>query len=324
MILDFFTYDQVFDDFEKRLFRAICAIAMLATLYRLIEDLADQYYSFAIYAHSIALVVFALFLYLSLRYAKIHTLIFPFIIILYALSVILWIMLGGVHGSVPTTLIGILVVITVLSPARYRLILIGSFTVLEIFLIVVQIKYPGLFIEDMVQSNIESIPYNMIIVSCGVALVISYLKTGYETERLRINQKNQLLAVKNEEIEAQNEELAQQREEVILINETLELHVRNRTQDLEMMNQKLAEYAFINAHILRAPVSRVKGLVHLLKVESSPINAENEVLQRLIHSCEELDVVLENINRALDEETALSRSRIEEKVKRANYTKDSR
>ncbi|MEP1095458.1 MAG: hypothetical protein ABJG78_10130 [Cyclobacteriaceae bacterium] len=54
-----------------------------------------------------------------------------------------------------------------------------------------------------------------------------------------------------------------------LLNERLEILVEERTIDLEIKNSKLAEYAFTNAHELRAPVANMLGLLnHLDRVQS--------------------------------------------------------
>ena len=71
-------------------------------------------------------------------------------------------------------------------------------------------------------------------------------------------------------------------------NNQLETRVRERTLELMEQNSKLTDYAFFHAHILRAPVSRIRGLLNLLNL---PISQEEEVMVRemLSQTMKELD-----------------------------------
>lgn len=71
-------------------------------------------------------------------------------------------------------------------------------------------------------------------------------------------------------------------------NNQLETRVRERTLELMEQNSKLTDYAFFHAHILRAPVSRIRGLLNLLNL---PISQEEEIMVRemLSQTMKELD-----------------------------------
>jgi len=115
---------------------------------------------------------------------------------------------------------------------------------------------------------------------------------------------NQALREKQDEIETINSELKQ-------MNDTLEERVRIRTNELEMQNKALAEYAFINSHLLRGPLSSILGLVNL--VSHSELSAkEGEIVAHLRTACHDLDGVIQSINRALDGGRMVSRATIEE------------
>jgi tetratricopeptide (TPR) repeat protein len=99
--------------------------------------------------------------------------------------------------------------------------------------------------------------------------------------------------------------LRQQSKEIALMNEGLEQRVIERTEALETQNKKLIEYAFINAHVLRSPVSKIMGLVNLMEVDKTadPI----EMIAYLKKSCSELDTVVQKITIALEEGESLDR-----------------
>ena len=120
---------------------------------------------------------------------------------------------------------------------------------------------------------------------------------------LRINEKlYQELEEKNRLIFAQNCELDAQRNRLHQANEELEKRVAARTRDLELQNKKLTEYAFFHAHILRAPISRIRGLIHLLTL-TTDVQEEKKVRGLLNESVEELENAARSINEKLEQTT---------------------
>lgn len=97
--------------------------------------------------------------------------------------------------------------------------------------------------------------------------------------------------------------------EIKTINETLEHRVKVRTMDLEEKNKRLAEYAFINSHLLRAPLCRLLGLIQLLELSQMP-SLEPDLLNYLRHSGEELDAVVKKINLAIESGSDFDRREI--------------
>lgn len=102
-----------------------------------------------------------------------------------------------------------------------------------------------------------------------------------------------------EAIELQAGALLKLNEEQQNLNRTLEARIAERTFQLTMQNQRLAEYTFINAHKLRAPVASILGLINLL----DQCNEEDRpVIQgHLRTSSEELDQVIRDASRELED-----------------------
>lgn len=84
------------------------------------------------------------------------------------------------------------------------------------------------------------------------------------------------------------------------LNQSLEAKVEKRTMRLREQNEKLREFAFINSHVLRAPVSRILGLVNLLIRAELP-KTDKEVVYHLEESAKELDTVIRNLSVTLRE-----------------------
>jgi signal transduction histidine kinase len=96
---------------------------------------------------------------------------------------------------------------------------------------------------------------------------------------------------------------SQSKNEIIeQLNKELESKVEMRTRLLKEQNAKLMEYAFVHAHVLRAPVSRILGLVNLLIKSESPRRIEEEeIIQHLDESSKELDSVVRDLSVTLRE-----------------------
>jgi ligand-binding sensor domain-containing protein len=126
----------------------------------------------------------------------------------------------------------------------------------------------------------------------------SLIKEKRELEQ-RVHERTLELQRKTEEIQAQNEEIQSQSEQISGINENLEKLVQKRTQELEKKNKALEEYAFINAHNLRAPVASVLGLINLIK--KIELDEDGKVIvQHLEESATKLDTVVNSITQAIE------------------------
>ena len=115
------------------------------------------------------------------------------------------------------------------------------------------------------------------------------------------------IAEKQVQILDQNVELKAQQSQITAINQSLERKVQQRTEELKEQNDRLAEYAFINAHLLRAPLARIQGLVYLMELTEAM--AHNELLfQYLQEAVEEFSEVVQQINHLIEEGDHFSRA----------------
>jgi ligand-binding sensor domain-containing protein len=136
----------------------------------------------------------------------------------------------------------------------------------------------------------------------GVAIAIAAYSIMRFRERKLVRDKQELetkVRERTEEIEAKSHEIVAQAEEIRGINENLESLVKERTSELERKNKALEEYAFINAHQLRAPVASILGLINLMqKLELS--DDEKIYLEHLQQSAKKLDSVVSSITLAIE------------------------
>lgn len=111
---------------------------------------------------------------------------------------------------------------------------------------------------------------------------------------------------KNIEIEKYALDLASANDEIRAINENLEDIVKQRTAEIELKNDTLEHYAFMNSHELRAPISRLLGLLNLLEHETEE-NERNHLTDLISVEVTALDKIVRNINRAIEKGTPLER-----------------
>lgn len=108
------------------------------------------------------------------------------------------------------------------------------------------------------------------------------------------------LRKQNETISAQNQVLEEQRKSLELLTSQLENKVAVGTEILKRQNEQITEYSFFNSHVLRAPVSRIRGLLNLLSHKPAP-EEENRIRALLTESMNELDKAIKSINDKLNE-----------------------
>jgi signal transduction histidine kinase len=104
-------------------------------------------------------------------------------------------------------------------------------------------------------------------------------------------EKNIQLGELKTEVERQNDQLKN-------YNLHLEERVHERTKELEQQNKQLAEYAYINSHLVRGPLARIIGLTNLIS-RTPKTEEQQELIENLNQASAELDSVIFSINNAL-------------------------
>lgn len=119
----------------------------------------------------------------------------------------------------------------------------------------------------------------------------------------------------NEILNKQHNAILQLNEELKTMNEALEDRVKERTQVLQERNEQLTEYAFINSHLLRAPLSRILGLSHLIIKENIAIK-DRKIVEALNDSTEEMDKIIRKISDLLGKGYDFDRKEIMDSINR--------
>jgi signal transduction histidine kinase len=136
----------------------------------------------------------------------------------------------------------------------------------------------------------------------------------------RVHARTQEILIQNGEIKEQREALTIQNKQLFEAQKTIELQHREiqqmnvqlktdvtvRTQELREANKQLLEqnnqleqFAFIAAHNLRAPLTRILGLANLMRISHSE-GDRTMAIEKIVTSTEDLDVVVGDLNTVLN------------------------
>lgn len=162
--------------------------------------------------------------------------------------------------------------------------------------------------KELKQQQLNSKEGWIAVITSGLLVVIVLASVLFQ-QRSQIMKVNRSLQEKNDEIRFQKEAIEAQsvvmirlNEELLNLNKTLEGRIEERSKQLLLQNQKLAEYSFVNAHKLRAPVASIIGLIQLL---DQPDLTERDLVLTHLKTCAiQLDQIIQAISKNLGADTS--------------------
>jgi signal transduction histidine kinase len=280
---------------EKSLLQYLLILTILYQLYQSAYDALTNA-PLTLVLINIILAVFLLLLLVLVRLEKSVNLVATLLhVLLLPVFVYFWYFNGGIDGLVPFILCAYFSFIIATTNGVPKWISLG----LYVIALTIMLYYPEL-LGSLKQDhlNLDSKPIDYFIVAVLITFFTIYLKNKYLYYRKQIAIRNDQLQRVAMKLAEQNVELSKQREEIKSINENLESLIIEHTRGIENKNKELAEYAFINAHMLRAPLSRILGLAGLM--ESNPQVYATSDVHRVKTVANEMDMVVREINEVLN------------------------
>jgi len=204
--------------------------------------------------------------------------------------------MGGVDGPFSYAYFTIMVLYMAILPKSYR---IPFVVVLCLICLVLTFDYQDQMVMTIIPwssslNNPLGVDYifNSILIAIGIVL----LKKHFDSERNQIKEHNTQLDNINDELNAKREKLISQQDEIKRIKENLEELIQEHTVELKKRHSQLADYAYDNAHLVRAPLSNILGIVELMKEELSSNSPQFENLDQINKNASELDRIVRKIN----------------------------
>ncbi|NQZ79173.1 MAG: hypothetical protein HRT61_24095, partial [Ekhidna sp.] len=232
-------------------------------------------------------IIYLLWLSASRKLRRSH--IFGFSFILGFCFALFWPASTGLSGAGAYVLQSLIIVLLLINRGRAK-ILFAGFALLMIGIAgFADIEYTGRIVYS---SQLTSFIMNMIV----IALIMNIFKVALDREQSKLLFRIEKLNRINEEISRKNEALEKNQQEIKRIQTDLQQIIEDRTEDIEKENARLIEYAFINAHLVRAPLANMLALGEL-------INSEDSKFKSLKKSIQKLDRIVRRIGGVLSIET---------------------
>jgi len=187
----------------------------------------------------------------------------------------------------------------------------GYYLILTIPLVIIgankspEVDYWNVFISLAKSVSFEAIATMMI-----VALYILQNKATLKLKEHLLSLED-IVKQRTTQLDKTIAKLNEANDELKANNESLDQVVANRTKELENRNIQLTGYAFINSHLLRAPIARILGLSNIIKYELKSVEDET-LIDKLMTACHELDEVVSLLSHFLSDESILSKNQLEE------------
>ena len=109
-----------------------------------------------------------------------------------------------------------------------------------------------------------------------------------------------LLSRSYSELKSENREAVKLIVQLKAMNGSLEEIVKERTRDIEERNERLEQYAFMNSHMVRAPLANILGAMDCLEDERDQAKTE-QLMSILKVSASRLDKVIRKVGKSLAE-----------------------
>jgi len=250
--------------FEADIFRIGLVTCALYQMQQFVRDLSTGGPITNMFINLFSIVVILLLLFLS-NYAKLYKWVnlAYFLGLLLPLFCFFWIQHGGIKGSVPYFFIVYFLLATVSSSGITGVITVGS----GIIMLTLLLLFPTLFFKSPRVFPVEEIQlsFDYFITCLLLSTFTLYVRKKFDHYRNQAERRNNLLVKIAQTLTSQHEMLVREQAEIESINRNLEQIIHERTRQIEDTNKALSEYAFINAHMLRAPLSRIIGLSDLME-----------------------------------------------------------
>jgi len=167
-------------------------------------------------------------------------------------------------------------------------------------------------------SELPDVMLHLVLVYALIHFIsIAYI--SYEFSK-NVQLTNRKVTLQQKEILTQSEELQSLNESLKALNNHLEDAVMERTKELQLKNEKLAEYTFINGHQLRAPVATMLGLCNLLDY-SEELKEKEEIINKVKDEVKILDITIKEIRLKLETDQTINKKVKEVETEHSQFEK---
>lgn len=205
------------------------------------------------------LLICMLLLYMSRNARLLWHVIHFFCFIIISGSVFYWTISGGIRGGGAYVFIVVAVLVIVMSHKKLQLL----FTLILVLAVI-------LITSNWLEISDHKITYGSLLFDFGLNLIVMSVllivfRLALDEEVGNLRKQNQEINKLNNHLDQRSIELKEYNSEIKMLQENLEDVVKQRSELLEEQRKEDIEYAFINAHLIRAPIANIIGLSEILE-----------------------------------------------------------
>jgi len=292
-------------ELERSIFFGLNLITLVAVFLIALFDFCTKSYTYLFMSLFVAIPLYVLCMAITIWHENTQFVINFQMVVAFGMVTFSYFSLGGFSGPFAMDLLNLFLVTATITRRKVRpiyLLLIGGYA---LGLIYIEIVHPTLIFN--IRPNDPSLVQIMflilrIIMSLSIAVNIM---SEFELEQILLSKSLNEVQRKNHQMTNLYEEVRAQKDSLEELNGQLEKLVTIRTEQIINKNQQLLDYAFYNSHKVRGPLARVMGLVYLLRLQPQIDEKSAELVDRLANSTHELDDMIKQISRVLDEKKEL-------------------
>lgn len=160
----------------------------------------------------------------------------------------------------------------------------------SIILIILAIILPTQLIEVYGEITYQDLLFDFTLNTIMFSLLMLIFKRSLDNERNKLENQKAELRDLNNTLSIRSTELELYNRDIDSIKRNLEVVAERHSSQLVKENEKIIEFAFINAHLVRAPLTNIMGLSELLETSKT---------ERIIKDAKNLDKVIYKISSIL-------------------------
>ena len=196
-----------------------------------------------------------------------------------------WMSSGGIDGGGAYVFPVVSIIVILISKGWHTI-------VFAVILCLVAILVSGDWLTIQGSIDYSGLLFDFVLNLFILFFLLVFFKRSLDRERTELEKRNVAIRKSNEELNIKTTELELYNRDVELISKNLEKVAEKNFVNMERQNQKILEYAFINAHLVRAPLVNIIGLAELEE-------SKNEEFESLETRARKFDEILHKISSVL-------------------------
>lgn len=303
-IFPFFNVTTKFE-FERRIFFDVNLIALTAVVLISIYDFNIGDIKAVILASLIAMPIYIGCLIFTIYVKSLRKVIILQMVVAFTMVTFSFFNLNGFNGPFALDLMNLFMITAIITRRKIRpgyLILVCLYALALIFVELFHMEW----IQNVRPNDPPFIDILFLVMRIIMTLNMAVnIKSEFERDQILLSRTLNEVQRKNNQMTNLYEEVRAQKDSLEELNSKLERLVSIRTEQIVKKNQQLLDYAFYNSHKVRGPLARVLGLVYLLRLQPMMDEKSKELVDRLGNSTFELDEMIKEISKVLEEKKEL-------------------